>query len=103
MAIDSIQQTNEEKQKYIEDSLRIFRETLEKTFLNSDSPFYGIAVNNLTAFQNGNFTRKKDGNLTMTIGLPSWYVKKDKLGLPIKFSDWAAFPIVINLNAELMN
>lgn len=94
-----MEQTEEQKKEYIEDSMRVFRETLEKTYLNCDNEFYGIGVNNLVDLQNGNFTRTNKNILKLQIGMSAEQLVKDNIkGLPRKFSEWKAFPIVIWLN-----
>lgn len=94
-----MKQTKEQKIKEIKEAVRVFKEMLDKTFLDTDNEFYGIGINNLSQFQHGNFTRRKDKSMSMQISLPSWLVKEEVTGLPMRFSDWGAFPVVLTLNS----
>lgn len=86
----------QEIKKNIDDSVRIFREVLEKTYLKDKMEFYGIGFERLTDFLHGTvtLTRKKDGSLKISGDLPSVMIKEEVKGLPRKYTDWRIFPMV---------
>lgn len=87
-----------DRQAQIDDAVRIFRETLEK----SDFDLHGIGVHHFNKIFSGkvSFNRKKDGNLRVSGELPSVMFKDECKGLPMKMSDWKIFPMVITLFLE---
>ena len=88
--------------KNIDDAVRIFRESLEKTYLKEGDSFYGIGQHTLMNFFSGKIThtRLKDGSLKISGCIPSIAFKEGVVGLPRKRDDWKIFPVVITLFQE---
>jgi len=89
-----------EIQKQIDNAVRIFRETLEKSYLKHNSAFYGIGVHGTIehalcgkiAVQ-----RLNNKNLKISGELDKDCFNEKCNGLPMKASDWDIRPIVITL------
>ena len=88
-----------EIKKQIEDSVRIFRETLEKTYLKDGKEFYGIGLHSIQRFLCGKIEvrRLKNENLKISGEIGKDAINSNCKGLPNKFLDWDIFPIVITL------
>ncbi len=89
----------QEIQTQIDDAVRIFKETLEKSYLDKKIPLHGIGVHAFNHFLTGKCTqtRLKNGNMKIIGELPAVMFKPDVKGLPLKVSDWNIFPFVITL------
>lgn len=98
-----MKQTIKSKKAKIDDAVRVFREALEKTYLKKDSKneFRGIGISNLTDVINGNYSRTGNKDLIkMQISFSAKEVVKNEIsGIPMKFSDWKLFPILIFLHS----
>ena len=95
-------QTKEEKQKEIDNAVRIFRETLEKTYLEIEEEFHGIGVQPMIKLINGQYMRTNKDILKIPVGVKATEVVKDNIkGIPMNFKDWKCFPLVIWLNHEV--
>jgi hypothetical protein len=96
-----IKTDKEQIKKNIEDSVRIFRETLEETYLKegSDLPFYGIGVHSLMRFFEGKCEKRRtnDGRLRMSGYLPKVIFNEKCKGLPLTSKDYNICPLVITL------
>lgn len=90
-----------EIQKQVNNAVRIFKETLEKTYLKKgkEKAFYGIGTHWFTSFLCGNVNilRLKNENLKISGELPKVTFNKKCKGLPFKFNDFDIFPMVITL------
>lgn len=92
-------QTKEQKKKEIDNAVRIFRESLEKTYLKEENEFYGIGLHSIKNFMTGKceFRRLKNGNLKISGEVPKDAFNIKCQGLPLKFKDWDIYPLVITL------
>jgi len=92
----------ERTKKEIDIAVKVFRETLEKTYLNNDKAFYGVGMHPLMNFFEGKVSvkRKSNGNLKLSGELPSFVLNKNVVGLPRNPSDWAILPIVFTFFQE---
>ena len=88
-----------EIQKEIDNSVRIFKETLEKTYLKDNREFYGIGQHSFIGFLSGkiNVQRKNNGNLRVSGEISKDAFNEKCIGLPNKFDDWYIYPLVITL------
>lgn len=86
-----------ETKKQIDNAVRIFRETLEKTYLKNGLDFHGIGIEKLTNFLSGKVSiqRKANGNLRLSGELPKVMFNDNCKNLPNELLDWDIFPIVI--------
>jgi len=91
----------EEIKKQINDAVRIFKETLEFTYLQEgkEKAFYGIGTHWLSGLLCGkiNFHRLNNGNLRISGELGKEMFNEKCKGLPNKFEDYDIFPMVITL------
>lgn len=89
----------EEIQKQIDNAVRIFRETLEKTYLRDNKEFYGIGTHSFQGILTGKIQvrRLANENLKISGELGKACINPDCKGLPMKFNDWAIYPLVITL------
>ena len=88
-----------EIQKQINNAVSIFRETLEKTYLKKGREFYGIGTHSFQGILCGKIEvrRLKNENLKISGELGKDCINKECKGLPMKFSDWDIYPLVITL------
>lgn len=95
---------DEDKKIEIEDAVRVFKETLEKTYLGKDEEFYGIGIHHLTRFFSGKcqITRKTNGNLRMSGEISSLAFNENCKGLPREIKDWNFLPLVVVLHQKKM-
>jgi len=90
----------QEIQKEIDNAVRIFRETLEKSYLDTGKPFYGIGVHgSIEAALCGKISVQRLNNKNLKI---SGELKRDCFnekctGMPMKWDDWDIRPVVITL------
>lgn len=84
-------------QKHIDDAVRVYRESLEKTYLETNKPFYGSGFHLLTNLFVGkvSMTRKANGNMRISGELPKIMFKDDCNGLPRNLGDWKILPVVV--------
>lgn len=92
-------QTTEERKEQIDNAVRIFRETLEKTYLKNDTEFYGIGIHSYQGLLCGKIQiqRLNNKNLKISGELGKDCINENCQGLPNKFSDWNIYPLVITL------
>jgi len=92
----------QEIQKQIDDAVRIFRESLEMTYLKDGKAFYGIGTHSFQGLLTGNISvnRLKNKNLKISGEIGKACIKQSCEGLPRKFDDWAIYPLVITLFNE---
>ncbi len=89
----------QEIKKQIDDSVKIFREMLERTYLKRGKEFYGIEIHWFSNILCGEIqlSRKKNGNLRISGELGKEFINKKCEGLPRNFNDWEIFPLVVTL------
>ena len=90
----------EEIQKEIDNAVRIFRETLEKSYLDNNKPFYGIGVHRTieqALCGKIEVQRLNNGNLKISGELQKECFNENCKGMPMKGDDWDIRPIVITL------
>ncbi|MFW6007810.1 MAG: hypothetical protein ACOCP8_00985 [archaeon] len=92
----------EQIQKNIDEAVKVFRETLEKTFLEKEKPFYGIGIHSYTGFLRGkqSVLRLSNGNLKISGEIDKMAFRKECKGLPRKNDDFAIIPMVVTLFQE---
>ena len=92
----------EEIQNNINVAVRVFKETLEKTYLETETPFYGIGIHGYTRFLTGNIkeTRLSNGNLKISGEIDKVAFREECKGLPRNSKDWAIHPMVVTLFNE---
>jgi len=89
-----------EIKKEIDNAVRIFRETLEKSYLDNNKPFYGIGVHGTieqALCGSIEVQRLKNKNLRICGELQKDCFNKNCTGMPMKCDDWDIRPIVITL------
>ena len=95
-----VKMNKKDKREQIDNAVRIFRETLEKTYLGkNNNNFYGIGTHSYQGILNGKVTirRLKNGNLKISGELGKACINKDCKGLPMNFKDWDIYPLVVTL------
>lgn len=91
--------STEIKKKNIDKIVKIFKESLEKTYLDNDTKLYDVGINPLNNIFIGkiNLSRLKNGNLKLSGQLPKVMFKEECKGLPLKFDDYKIYPLVVTL------
>lgn len=93
-----------EIKKNIDDATRIFRETLEKTYLENDKEFHGIGIHKFMTFFTGKVSHQRlsNGNLKICGEIGKKLLDEKCKGLPRKYDDFQIYPLVITLfNKEI--
>jgi hypothetical protein len=99
-------QTKEEKKIQIDNAVRIFRETLEKTYNKEGIEFYGIGMHSYQGILCGkiNIQRLKNKNLKISGELGKDCINEKCIGLPRGLLDYDIYPMVITLfNRDIGN
>ena len=89
----------EQIQKNIDEAVKLFRDTLEKTYLKEEIEFYGCGSHSFLGFLSGkiNVHRLNNGNLKVSGEIHKVAINKECKGLPRNFKDWDIFPMVVTL------
>lgn len=91
-----------EIKKNIENAVKIFRETLEATYLEKNRALYAIGIHTFNSLLTGQIseTRKNNGNLKISGELAKVMFTKKLVGIPRELKDWAIYPLVVTLFNE---
>lgn len=89
----------EEIKANIDQSVQVFRQCLENTYLKNNKAFYGVGYFPLMEFFTGkiSLTRKSNGALKISGDIPKAAFSEKLTGLPRSFEDWNIFPVVFTL------
>ena len=88
-----------EIKKNIDYAVGVFREALEKLYLERNKPFYGVGIHSFTNFLSGIcvINRKNSGALKISGEIQKEVFKDSCKGIPMNLDDYKIYPIVITL------
>lgn len=89
----------EEIQKEIDSAVKVFKESLEKAYLEKEKAFYGIGMHTYFGALTGKISehRLNDGSLRISGCLPKILFNEKCKGLPRNIDDYDIYPLVVTL------
>ena len=83
----------------INTAVMVFKEILDKTYLENHKAFYGIGLHHFSKFFVGKIEirRKENNSLRISGDVPAIAINENCKGLPTNGNDWDILPIIVTL------